>query len=439
MNNIPPKKSRRSQVGRARIKIADRKQKEWRDFCLDQLLPPDHQARIVWAFVEQLDLSLLYSQIQAVEGCAGQDAIDPQILVTLWLYATIDGVGSGRRLDRLCKEHTAYQWICGGVSVNHHTLSDFHTKHMTFLDGLFIQGVASLMHQGLVELNRIAQDGMRVRASAGSSSFRSQGTLEECLKDAKAHLEDLQREQDEDGGTEDRRVQSAQQRAAEERQQRIEAALAERDKLAQKMERREKGSGVKARASTTDPEARVMKMADGGFRPAYNVQFASTADTQVIVSVDVTNAGTDGGLMVPMVEQIQKQYGRLPQEYLADGGFGKLDDITCLGRKGMLIYTPIMEEDKKRAKGVDPHAPMKGDTPEVAAWRKRMGEPEAKAIYKQRASSAEFANAGCRNRGLLRFQVRGLAKAKAVALWHAIAHNFQRMLALQATLKPAEC
>jgi transposase len=248
---------------------------EWRPLALDQMIPSDHVARLVWAYVSELDLGALYEPIKSVEGNAGRDAIDPKILVALWLYATIDGVSSARRLDRLCKEQFAYLWICGEVSVNHHTLSDFRTEHLEVLDRLLTQSVATLLHQGLVALNRVAQDGMRVRASAGNSSFRRHKTLQNCLQVAQAHLADLRREADEpDAATENRRVKAAQERAAKDRARRLRAALEERDKTAEKMEQRKKGSGQQARASTTDPEARIMKMGDGGFRPAYNVQFA---------------------------------------------------------------------------------------------------------------------------------------------------------------------
>ena len=411
-----------------RYQRAERRQIEWRPLSLDQLLPEDHTARLIWAYVEALDLKELYKKIQAHEHGPGRNPIDPKILLALWLLATIDGFSSARRLDKLCKEHLGYLWLCGGVTVNYHTLADFRVEHVEVLDGLLTQSVATLLHQGLVELTRVAQDGMRVRASAGSASFRRHATLQECLKEAQEHLEELQREAE--SGSEDRRVRAARERAARDRKERIEAALAERESLVPKMERRKKGSGENARASMTDAQARKMKMGDGGFRPAYNVQFATATDSLVIVGVDVVNAGTDGGQMKPMADQIQKRYGKRPDEYLADGGFVNLEDITVLERAGMTTYLPIMEQEQKRAKGIDPFAPIKGDSEEVKNWRSRMGTEVAQTIYKQRTATAEFPNAGCRNRGLNQFRVRGLFKAKAVSLLHALAHNFQRMLAL---------
>jgi transposase len=428
----------KTQTGEARFQRAERMQIEWRPFALEDLIPHDHQARIVWAYVGALDLTDLYTPIQAVEGKPGRDPIDPKILLSLWLLATLDAVCSARRLERLCREQLGYQWICGGVSINYHTLADFRVKQEAFLDQLLTQGVAVLLHQGLAELSRVGQDGMRVRASASSSSFRRQATLEKCLEQAEKHLQELKAEAEQDSGAEDRRSRAARLRAAEDQQQRLQKALEEREKLVPKMERRKKGSGVEARASSTDPEARKMKMADGGFRPAFNVQFATTADSLVIVGVDVTNQGTDAGLMGPMVEQLRDRYGLPIRDYLADGGFVHLDDITKLTQEGMTPYLPVMEQKQKEAKGIDPFAPMKGDTPEVAAWRQRMGTQEAQEIYKERAPTAEFPNATARNRNLRQFNVRGLVKTRAIALWHALAHNFQRTLDLrrQAGLAP---
>lgn len=424
--------------GKPRFQRAERRQIEWRPLSLDRLLPDEHAARLVWAYVESLDLSAWYARIQAVEGHVGRAPIDPRILLALWLYATVDAVSSARRLDRLCQEHLAYLWLCGGVSVNYHTLSDFRVEHVEFLDQLLTQSVAALLHQGLISLNREAQDGMRVRASAGASSFRRQPTLEECLREAEEQLAALKREAEhEDGGAESRRQQAARQRAAEERAQRIRQALDELPDIQEKMEHRKKSSSAKARASTTDPEARRMKMPDGGFRPAYNVQFTTTADSLVIVGVDVTNAGSDAGLMAPMVDQIEDRYDERPQEHLADGGFSTKEDIELLEASGTTVYTPIKEEEQKRNKGEDPFARRKGDSDAVAAWRERMGTEAAQKIYKQRSATAEFPNAGCRNRGLHQFLVRGLRKTKAVALWHALTHNFHRTLALRAAAEIA--
>jgi hypothetical protein len=352
--------------------------------------------------------------------------------MTLWLYATVEGVGSARELDRLCQNHVHYQWICGDVGVNYHTLSDFRTEHGELLDELLSQSVATLIHEGLVNLNQVAQDGMRVRASAGSSSFRRRPTLEDCLNQARGQVAALKEEVDADPGAGTKRQQAARERAARERAQRVADALAALAELEPKMEARKKGSQEKARASTTDPEARRTKMGDGGFRPAYNVQFATDVGSQVIVGVDVVNIGSDGGQMLPMVEQIEERYGKTPENYLVDGGFATVEDIDAVGgpEHGATVYAPVKDEEKKKEAGVDPFAPRPKDGEVVGAWRVRMGTDEAKAIYKNRASTAECVNAQARNRGLQQFRVRGLLKARAVALWYALAHNIMRSVAL---------
>lgn len=414
-------------TGRARVQRADRQQFVMQTRALDGLLAEDHQARLVWEYVQGLDLRELYESIRAVEGRAGRDPIDPKILMALWLYATLDGVGSARQLDRLCREHVAYEWICGGVSVNYHTLSDFRSDHVNLLDRLLTDSVASLMHEGLVTLNRVAQDGMRVRASAGAASFRRRATLEECRRQAVEQVEGLRKELEADPAAYTKRQEAARQRAAKERSDRIRRALAEMPKAEKSKKPEDKD---KARVSTTDPQSRVMKMADGGFRAAHNVQLATDTASQVITGVDVVNVGSDQGQMVPMVEQHQQRYGRAPDEMLVDGGFAKKEDIEAVSEPdvGVTVYAPVQKAKKDDQ---DPHAPRAGDSEAVAAWRVRMGTESAKTIYKERASTAECVNAIARNRGMQRFLVRGLEKVRAVVLWFALAHNLVRAAALR--------
>ncbi len=314
--------------------------------------------------------------------------------------------------------------------MNHHLLSDFRSAHPERLEKLLVQVLASLMNQGLVTLNRVAQDGMRVRASARSSSFRRKPKLQEHLRDTQAQVEALKNQVDEDAGAADRRAKSAKERAAQERLARVEEALAQLPELEAKRERRQKGDGETARCSTTDPDARRMKMADGGTRPAYNVQLATTDETRLIVGWDVTNVGADGGLMTPMVEQIETHFQQRPQEYLADGGFSSKQDIEELESHGTLVFTPVKAENQKRAKGQDPFAAQPGDSPPIAAWRQRMGTAAAQALYKLRPSLAEFPNAVFRNRGLRQFLVRGLKKVQAVTLWQVLAFNLTRLQTL---------
>ena len=424
---LPPR------LGPKRLRHAVRDQVEFQECSLDELLPEDHQARIVWDYVCGLDLSELTERIQAVEDGPGRAPAESRILLALWLYATLRGVGSARELNRLCQQHVAYRWICGGVSINYHTLSDFRTQHVELLDRLLTQSVAGLMAEGLVTLDRVAQDGMKVRASAGAASFRRQPTLEEALAQAEEQLRRLKQELDADPTASKNRGQAARQRAAEERARRIRAALEQVSKVAAGKKPKDRD---KARASTTDADSRVMKMGDGGFRPAFNVQLATSTESQVITGADVTNSGSDLGQLAPMVQQHDARYDEKPKEALVDGGFAKKADIDQVSppQGGTTVYAPVMEsKDPKR----DPHTPRDDDSPAVAEWRQRMASDEAKAIYRERAATAECVNALARNRGLQRFLVRGLQKVKAVVLLYALAHNLMRAVALRAVAAQA--
>lgn len=396
---------------------------------LEDLLAPEHLARTVWEFVQGLDLTPLLEAIRSVEGRPGRPAIDPKLLVALWLYATIEGISSARAVAWLCANHHGFRWLCGGVEVNYHTLADFRVAHIEFLDDLLTHSVATLMEQDLIDLNRVAQDGLRVRASAGAASFRRRPTLERCLQDAQTQVQRLRDEIATDPGEASRRQQKARERAAREREDRIRKAL----ERMPEMEAKKKADKEKARVSTTDPEATVMKMADGGFRPAYNVQFSTDTASQIIVGIDVATCGSDQGQMAPMVEQIHERYEQYPQDVLVDGGFVKHDDIDTVSapEKDCTVYGPV-RQPKDASK--DRYAPHATDSAAVAAWRQRMATPEAQAIYKDRAATAECVNALARNRGLRQLWVRGVAKVKAIALWYAIAHNLRRAVSLRAAL-----
>jgi hypothetical protein len=302
------------------------------------------------------------------------------------------------------------------------------------LDEVLTNSVAVLMQQNLVSLKRVAQDGVRVRASAGKSSFRREQSLQELHAEAKQQVADLKTAADEQPSEAAARQKAARERAVTEREARVAKALAALPKLTEAREQRKKGDGKKTRISTTDAEARTMKMANGGFNPAFNVQFATDTASGIIVGVDVTNEGGDWGLLEPMVKQIRQRHAKLPEEMLADGGFTTVKDTIALTKLGVVIYTPVKNEENQRAKGVDPFAPLPADQPEVAAWRQRMGLPESKEIYKERASTAEWVNAQARNRGLQQFRVRGLQKVKDVAMWFAIVHNLIQGLSLR--MKP---
>jgi transposase len=421
--------------GRPRLRLPQRDQVEMHWASLDQLLEPDHPARMVWAAVCGLDLRPWLRQIRAVEGTVGRDATDPRLLVALWIYATLDAVGSAREISRLSQEHIAYQWLCGGVTVNYHLLSDFRSQGGQKWDDLLTQIVGSLLERNLVTMKRVAQDGMRVRASAGKDTFRRKPRLQQFLQEARQQVEALKTLADESPEDLTRRQRAARQRTAAERQERVAEAIRNCEQLQQEREETAKKSGRKAteaRASTTDPEARTMKFADGGYRPGYNVQFSTDTESGIVVGVEVTNRGSDQEELPPMLEQLGERYDRQPEEALVDGGFATRETIDKASQRGCLVYAPLKEEEKQLAAGKNPYAAKKGDSEAVAAWRERMSTAAAKSLYRLRCQTAEWVNALCRNRGLWRMPVRGRPKCRTVAVLYAITHNIVQAARLRA-------
>ena len=429
-----PKKEKKQEIhfAKRRVNSPVRNQIIIRHSSLDDMLSEDHRVRAIWDYVQQLDLSQIFAKIQVVEGGVGRSATDPYLLLALWLYATIEGIGSARVIERYCLEHVAFQWLCGEVRVNYHTLSDFRTDHKNELDDLLTQSVAILMKQGLVELKRVAQDGTKVRANAGTSSFRREKTLREYLKEAEDHLASIQREINADPMQHISQIEARRRRTITERKNKAEEAIKElanfRREISENKARYSKKEIEKkvegARISKTDPEARKMKMANSGFSPAYNVQFATDAGSQVIVGVDVINAGFDYGQIVPMMRQLFKRYGKMASEWLADPGYRKIDDIekATILNKSCKIYIPLMESQGGKT--------STKESTEAQEWRQRMEQKEAKVIYRERAATAECVNAIARNRGLQQFLVRGLRKVQCVALLYAITHNVMRGIGL---------
>jgi transposase len=409
-----------------RLRKPDRTQVLLRPCSVEELLAPGHEFRTLWAVVEKLDLSGFYKPLSCRGSAPGRAATDPQLLVGLWLGASTRGVSSARELDRLCVEDDAFKWLCGGVSVNHHTLSDFRVDHGGALDELFTGVLAMLIAHDLVSVERITQDGLRVRANAGLNSFKRAEKLSAALDAAKAQVQALNAQaQAETNKPEDQkrsaRQRSAQERAARQRQERVERAMGQMPELERiKQNRHGKQTGQPARASTTDGEARKMKMPDGGFRPAYNVQIAADTDSRAILAVQVSNQGTDQPHSEPVRQEVELRTGQTVREHLIDGGFVKLEAIERAEASGVKIYAPP-KETKARP---DPYTPVQGDSDEIIQWRERMKSEQAREIYKERASTSETINADVRcHRGLSQFLVRGTDKVLCVALWSALAYN----------------
>ena len=400
----------------------------------DDLVEADHPVRLIWQVVCTLDLGRFYEAIRARDGRVGRDSTDPRLLVALWLYAAIDGVGSARELARLCAEGRPYMWLCGGVTLNHHTLGDFRVGHGAALDELFTQVIASLAERKLVSVHRISQDGTRVRACCGASSLRRRERLGVLLTQAREHVAALRTLLDdpEQGAALGARKRAAMERAARERQQRVERAIAQlpelearQQKLAKRVSKADKTRGRlrEPRASTTDPEARVMKMPDGGYRPAVNVQLATDTHSRAIVGVAVIGRGVDTGQLEPMRQQVERRTGGTVGEHLADGGYLTFADVDRAAAEGVTLYVPPKPPRDPERFGSE-YEPRPDDSAAVAAWRRRMGTDEAKAVYRQRAATSETVNADLKtHRGLVQLTVRGIAKATCVTMWCALAYN----------------
>jgi transposase len=408
--------------GAPRLREPERDQIELRAVDIDSLIGEDHLARVIWTYVVGLDLSELENRIKARGDRPGHPATSPRLLLALWLYATSQGIGSARALDRLCDSHDAYRWLCGGVSVNHHTLADFRVGCADLLDRLLSEHLAALAKAGLVDLDTLAQDGVRIRANAGTASFRREATLDLHLVTAQAVVEELKREVEAHADTGNQRIRAARERAARERSERVQAARTALAEIKQKRQQLEEkgGNGKKPkepRASTTDAEARVMKMADAGFRPAYNVQVVSAAGEQIVVAVEVGNNGSDRGLMRPTLERLRAR-GLLPRRHLVDGGFCSAEDIEWAHGEGVEVFCPPTQSKS----GADPYLPRRGDGAGVSAWRARMGSEAGKVQYQVR-TICECIHARWRNWDLRQLNVRGIEKVCAVALLYALTNN----------------
>jgi len=422
-----------------RRRTPDRAQVTMQLQCPDELVPAGHRVRTVAAVVESLDCSAFTEAIKARQGVAGRDATDPRLLVALWLYACVRGIGSARELARRCQESAPFRWLCGGVTVNHRLLGEFRTDHADALDALFTQVLTALVERGLVKVRRVSQDGVRVRAAAGGGSFRREQRLTQLLDDAHKHVAELRRQLDDPAHAAGvgARTAARRRRAAADRLRRIEQAVAQLPELKRKQAAAAKRAGngkcgkairrKEPRVSTTDAEARVMKMPNGGYNPAVNVQLATDTASRAVVGVEVSNEAADSaGLSQPMRQQVQERTGRQVEQHLVDGGYLKTQDIEQAHAAGVELFVPAKaaQDPTRRGRELDPKA---GDSQAILAWKARMSSVEGKTTYKQRAATSETVNADLRAyRGLTQLTVRGLRKAKCVALWCALAYNVMR-------------
>jgi transposase len=417
----------------ARFIRADRFQTRWDFVDLDGFLPSDHRARIVMSFVESLDLSPLYEAIGSREGEPGRPPPDPAVVLALWLYATIEGVGSARQLERLAQHDLAYRWIAGGVPLNYHGLSDFRVAHVAVLDRLLTESVTALIAEGVVSLAEIAVDGTKVRANASRGSFKTGGKLARVEAAVEQRLATLKAEIERDPEACSRRQRAAQQRAAREVKERAERARGALDKVRAEKEKRAKthpqdeAKKSEPKVSLSDPEARNMRFPDGAVRAAYNAQIAVTPNEGIIVSVEMTDRRNDAGLAGPMVDDMVRRYGQAPENLLVDTHYATSEDIVALAAHAagpVKVYAPTpTERDDVKPATLAKRAKDRAREPEsVKEWRSRMETAAGQEVYRLR-KLIERINANLKNHGFGFLHVRGLIKAKAVALWHALANN----------------
>lgn len=393
-----------------RVTVPVRNQAEIQYVMPEDALPPEHPARVLWSVLSRLDLSAFLADAGAFDGGSGRPTTSPRMLLTLWTYAISRGVGSAREIERLTRSDAAYRWIVGDQRPSRTTIAAFRVQNLSALDGLFTNVLAALVHQGVLSLETVAVDGMRVRANASAPSFRRDASLQELREQAALHLKAVLAQADDPSLT--ARQRAAREAKARDFERRVEAAL---EVVAELNEKRKPGSKP-ARASSTDPEARVMKMGDGGFRPGMNVQMATAGDVmggpRTIVAVAVNNVGSDMGTLAPLVEQIERRTGELPERVLADANHANHEAIASLVARGLDVLVPVPERTRAT-----------GGTLEIQAWKQRMASADAQEAYRARASLCELTNANARRMGLTQLLVRGVANATSVALLTAITHD----------------
>lgn len=331
-----------------RLKSIHRQQSVLWPVEVERLVEEDHPVRAIWELVGRLLPDAFYVGIKAVEGMAGQAAFDPQLLTSLWVYAYSQQVSSAREIARLCEYHPAYQWLTGLETVNYHTLSDFRRRHPEALQQLFTEVLGLLSHAGLITLERVMHDGTKIKAFAADHSFRRQATLREHLEKAREQVERMG-----DPASEElpQRILKARQRARREKQQRLDSAL-------QQLPEIQATTCSEARASSSDPEARIMQ-SKGGFAPGYNVQISTDAAAKIIVGVGVSQAAADAAELIPAVKRIEAHLGQTPQQMVVDSGFTNQSTIEAMAAApldliGALPDSTAQSEAALRKRGVSP-------------------------------------------------------------------------------------
>lgn len=475
------------------IRLVNRQQMSWRAVDVEKLIGEDHPARAIWSLVGGLDLRRFYDAVESSAEEGGRPAIDPQLLISLWVYAYSQGIGSAREVARRCEFDPAFQWLTGLDEVNYHTLASFRVEKKVELDELFTQVLGVLSKEGLITLKQVMQDGTKIKALASPRSFHGERTIRGHLERARRRVAEMGDPREEEGSPGARQAQA---RARREQQKRLENALEELEKL-RKAKRGKARDQV--RISSSEPEARRMRQADGGRALGYNAQISADAAHGLIVGVAVTQAGSDWQQLVPAVERIEERLQQKPQQMMADAGYTTRAaieqmaerQVEFLGRMprqdastgrtapdrippSAFVYQaekncylcpagkvlrPQGRHNKKKAGVVayryeanfsdcQPCARKRECCPEnhsqgrgllrlqekaaVVAFREKMASVEAQAQYRRRGRVVEFCHAWLKSKlGLRQFHVRGLVKVGTELLWTCLTYNLQQWIRLR--------
>jgi transposase len=474
------------------IRFVNRRQMSWRAVDVERLIGDDHPARAIWELVGRLDLNPFYRAIESSAEQGGRPAFDPQLLISLWVYAYSQGIGSAREVARRCEYDPAFQWLTGLEEVNYHTLADFRVEKQRELDELFTQVLAALSKEGLITLEQVMQDGTKIKALASTRSFQREGTIRGHLERARQRVAEMGDPRNEESSP---KRKQAQARARREQQERLEGALEE----LQKLQSRKSGEKSKSetRVSTSDPQARVMKQPDGGLALSYNAQISTDATQGLIVGMAVTQEANDSAQLLPAVDRLQERLGTKPKQMVADGGYTTRDTIEKIAGRGIdflgslkktesgatapqrlppsaFVYRresnryfcpegkwlrpqgrhnnkkkpgPVAYRYEARFSDCQPCARKPECCPEnqsqgrgllrweesaaVAAFREKMASVEAQAQYRRRSRVAEFCHAWIKSKlGLRQFHIRGLIKAQTEMLWVCLTYNLQNWIRL---------
>ena len=325
------------------IRHVNRQQMSWRAVDVEHLISEDHPARAIWTLVGRLNLSAFYQAIESSTEEGGRPAIDPQLLISMWVYAYSQGIGSAREVARRCEYDPAFQWLTGLQEVNYHTLADFRVEKQQELDALFTQVLGALSKEGLITLEQVMQDGTKIKALASSRSYLQEETIREHLEKARRRVAEMGDPRNEASSS---KVKQARVRARREQQERLEGALEE----LKKWQARKSGEKAKreTRVSTSDPQARVMKHPDKGFALSYNAQISTDVAHGLIVGVAVTQEANDMAQLLPAVDRVEQRLEKRPQQMVADSGYTTRENIEKMAGRGVDFLGTMRHEDVPR-------------------------------------------------------------------------------------------